>query len=263
MYVYIDCNCFRIYWGKTRSLIIKENEMTFLLQNWGRASAHANEPIYTLASSVVVGAPRLYQYYTADAQSVVAVANYFCPSAALNVCRDVSVGDTISVYSSADVNVVNYLVTAVDASVPSLSIQAISGILRSVGTITSVQMLAGLYAHPVQLIPAPGANKMIVGINASLALVYNSIQYANGGAVIFQYDSTIHGAGTNLFATTVAASDINGAASGSQLLIGVAQAFNANTFANKAVYLSCATGEFTAGNSTLVYDIAYKIVNLA
>lgn len=237
--------------------------MAFLLANWGRSSAHANEPLYTLASAVVVGAPRQYSYYTADAQSVVAAANYFCPSLALSVAYDLSVGDQIAVYSSADGNVVNYLVTAVNAATPSITLQSLPAVQRALGTITSAQMLAGLYAHPVQLIAAPGANKMIVGIDASLALVYNSIQYANGGAVIFQYDSTVHGAGTNLFATTVAASDLNGAASGSQLLIGVAQAFNANTFANKGVYLSCATGEFTAGNSTLVYDIAYRVVNLA
>ncbi len=232
--------------------------MAFLIQNWGHASAHANEPIYTLANSVVVGAPRIYTYYSADAQSVIAVANYFAA-----VANDLSVGDMIFVYSSSDLNVEQYIVSAVNAVTPSVSIQLSNGVLRAVGTISSAQMLAGLYAHPVQLIAAPGANKMIVGIDASLALVYNSIQYANGGAVIFQYDSTVHGAGTNLFATTVAASDINGAASGSQLLIGVAQAFNANSFANKGVYLSCATGEFTAGNSVLVYDIAYRVVNLA
>lgn len=236
--------------------------MSFLLQNWGRASAHANEPIYTLASSVVVGAPRIYSYYTADTQATVSAANYFCPSLSLSVAYDLSVGDQINVYSSSDGNVVGYLVTAVSPATPTITLQAVSGLSRAVGTITSAQMLAGIYATPVQVIPAPGANKMIVGMNASLALVYNSVQYANGGAIRFQYDSTNHAGGTNLFATTVAASDINGAASGSQLLIGVAQAFNANSFANKAVYVSCATGEFTAGDSTLKYDILYRIVNL-
>lgn len=236
--------------------------MSFLLQNWGRASAHANEPIYTLANSTVVGAPRIYSYYTADTQAVVAVANYFCPSLSLSVAYDLSVGDQINVYSSADGNVMSYLVTAVNPATPSITLQAINGISRAYGTITSAQMLAGIYGTPVQVIPAPGANKMIVGINASLALVYNSVQYANGGAIRFQYDSTINAGGTNLFATTVAASDINGSASGSQLLIGAAQAFNANSFANKGVYISCATGEFTAGNSTLKYDILYRIVNL-
>lgn len=237
--------------------------MSFLLANWGRASAHANEPLYTLANNVVVGAPRIYSYYTTDAQSVVSVANYFCPSLALSVAYDLSVGDQINVYSSSDGNVVSYFVTAVNPATPSITLQAVSGVSRAVGTITSAQMLAGIYENPVQVIPAPGAGKMIVGMSASLALVYNSVQYANGGAVRFQYDSTVHAGGTNLFATTVAASDINGSASGSQLLIGVAQAFNANSFANKAVYISCATGEFTAGNSTLKYDILYRIVNLS
>jgi hypothetical protein len=178
------------------------------------------------------------------------------------VAYDLSVGDQINVYSSTDGNVVSYMVTAVSPATPTITLQAISGVSRAVGTITSAQMLAGIYGTPVQVIPAPGANKMIVGINASLALVYNSVQYANGGAIRFQYDSTVHAGGTNLFATTVAASDINGSASGSQLLIGVAQAFNANSFANKAVYISCATGEFTAGDSTLKYDILYRVVNL-
>ncbi len=146
-----------------------------------------------------------------------------------------------------------------------MTVTAVSGNLNASGTITTAQMLAGLYATPVQLIAAPGADKVIVVKNATLSIVYNSIQYANGGAVIFQYDSTVHGAGTNTCATTVAAASINGStANNFQLLLGVAQAWGLNSaLGNKGVYLSCATGEFTAGNSDLKYSIEYRVASLA
>lgn len=233
--------------------------MAFLLANWGRASVSANEPIYTLANSVVVGAPRIYTYYTADTQATVSAANYFNA-----VVNDLAVGDIIQVYSSSDVSLITYLVSALNAATPSISLILSTGAQVAQGTITNAQMLAGLYAVPVQLIPAPGANRMIVVDNATLSIVYVAPQFQNGGAVIFQYGSTVHGAGVNSLATTVAAADINGATAGNtQLLLGAAQAWGLNTtWANLGIYLSCATGEFTAGGGSLRYSISYRVASL-
>lgn len=237
--------------------------MTFLLANWGRSSAHANEPLYTLASSVVVGAPREYSYYTTDSQATVAAANYFAPSQSLNVCNDVSVGDRITVYSTVDGSTVSYTVTSVVINPAAISIQAISGVQNAYVTISSAQMLAGIYGTPVQIIPAPGTSRMIIIENADISLVWATTQYQNGGAVQLQYGSTVHAGGTNALATTVAAASINAAtANSSQLLLGAAQAWGANTLANLGIYISCATGEFTNGDSSLRVNVLYRVISL-
>jgi hypothetical protein len=232
--------------------------MAFILQNWGKVSVSANEPVSV--GGVILGAPREFSYYTLDTQAVVSgTANYFSA-----VVESLFAGDIIRVYSATDLTSVSYIVTTASINPTSVVISLLGAGGIASGIISNAQMLAGIYAHPVQLIPPPGANKMIVVRNAVLSIVYNSVQYQNGGAIRFQYDSTIHGAGVNACATTVAAADINGAtANNSQLLLGVLQAWGLNTtWANLGIYLSCATGEFTNGDSPLHYSVDYRIANL-
>jgi len=68
------------------------------------------------------------------------------------------------------------------------------------GSFTLGQVLAA-YTTPVELIPAPGANFMVVILQFCLELIYGSAAYANGGAAYLQYGATAHG--TN-YATPVA-----------------------------------------------------------
>lgn len=236
--------------------------MAFTIQNWGRSSVSANEPSESVTpgggAAVYWGSMREYNYYSpTDLQATVAASGYFN-----SVIYDLAVGDIIKVYSSTQGSIISYVVTSVANS--TVTVSPVDGALVASGVITSAQVLAGLYANPVLLIGAPGANKMIVVNNAVLSIVYATTQYQNGGAIRFQYDSTIHAGGVNACAATVAAADINGAtANNSELLLGAAQAFGLNTtWANLGIYLSCATGEFTNGDSPLHYSISYRIANL-
>src|SRR6185503_6944489 len=94
----------------------------------------------------------------------------------------------------------------------------------------------GMYAAPFVLVAAPGANKLIFVKQAVLEMTFVSAQYANGGAVALQYDSTVHGAGVAASAT-MAAATVNGyAASTSNMLAGALASGPLSTTVNKGLY---------------------------
>jgi hypothetical protein len=231
--------------------------MAFLLANWGRASVSMNEPIETVGA-VIVGAPRIYTYYTADSQATVATtANYFGL-----VVNDLAIGDRIDVYSSLDATYVTYLITV--ATRPNLvTIVALSNQLVANVLFTPAQFITAFTAG-LQIVPAPGANRVIVVTNATLSIVWATTQYTLGGAVRFQYGLAGGAAGTNTCATTVAAADINGAtANNFQLLVGVAQAWGLNTaLGNQALGLGVATQNFATGDSPIKVTVQYRIASL-
>ena len=234
--------------------------MAFTLQNWGRISTSANEPVVTLTAGTVVGSFSTYNYYSPiDTQGTCSAANYFA-----SVVYDLSVGDTISVYSATELSTVGYTVTALNQSAKTVTIAPVSGSVRASGVVTNAQMLAGIYANPVQLIPAPGASQIIVVTSAVIELVYVAPQFTAGGVVTIQYGATVHGAGTNAFTTTITAANINNSTANSlQVFIPAAQAWETSaTLANLGIYISCATQEFASGGGSLNYDIAYRIVNI-
>jgi len=123
----------------------------------------------------------------------------------------------------------------------------------------------GMYATPVQLLPAPGAGKLIIIDSILWDIAFVSAQYAAGGAIAAQYGNTIHGAGPAASGTLAAAS-LNGVAAsgflsnaGSAGLLNVAASASENT----AVYLSNASAAFTTGDSTVNLYIRYRIVTPA
>jgi hypothetical protein len=124
----------------------------------------------------------------------------------------------------------------------------------------------GMYAAPVQLIAAPGANKVIVVDRMELVMTFVSADYAAGGVVAAQYDSTVHGGGA-LATNSEAAADFFAAASTSFLFNGVSGntvgAVPFSTSVNKGLYLSNASGAFTTGDSTWVAKIHYRIIATA
>lgn len=118
----------------------------------------------------------------------------------------------------------------------------------------------GMYAAPKLLLAAPGAGLLIVVDEAQLVMTYVAAQYASGGVVGLQYDSTVHGAGTAASAT-IAAATVNGFAASSNIGVDGALAASAvTTTENKGIYLSNATGAFTTGDGTWNVHIAYRIV---
>lgn len=135
----------------------------------------------------------------------------------------------------------------------------------STATLTAAQF-NGMYAAPVLLVAAPGANKLLVVERMALVMTYGGANFAAGGVVAAQYDSTVHGAGV-LATNTEAAADFFAAAS-------TTFAFNGNagntvgimpftTTVNKGLYLSNQTGAFTTGDSTFVAHVWYKIIPTA
>lgn len=118
----------------------------------------------------------------------------------------------------------------------------------------------GMYAAPKLLIAAPGAGLLVVVEEAQIVMTYVAAQYAAGGAVALQYDSTVHGAGT-LASATVAAATVNAWAASSNIGVDGALANSAvTTTVNKGVYLSNDTAAFTTGDGTFNVHIGYRIV---
>jgi hypothetical protein len=123
----------------------------------------------------------------------------------------------------------------------------------------------GMYAAPVVLVAAPGANKLISVESMELIMTFGSADYAAGGVVFAQYDSTADGAGVAA-TNTEAAADFFAAASTTFQFIGVSGntvgALPFSTTVNKGLYLSNATQAFTTGDSTWVVKVYYRIVNV-
>lgn len=118
----------------------------------------------------------------------------------------------------------------------------------------------GMFATPILLVPAPGANKLIVLDKMEIAQTYGSAAFAGGGVVAAQYDSTINGAGVKA-SNTEPAADFQVTASNTYLFNGVAGALPFTTTVNKALYLSNATAAFTGGTlSTLIAKVHYHVI---
>lgn len=120
----------------------------------------------------------------------------------------------------------------------------------------------GMYGAPYLLVAAPGANKIIVVKQALMSMTFVAAQYANGGVVGLQYDSTVHGAGT-LASGTVAAATVQGYAASSCTSVGGVVTSSANTTTvNKGLYLSNDTAAFDTGDGTWNIFIWYSIVSV-
>ena len=129
-------------------------------------------------------------------------------------------------------------------------------------TLTAAQWNA-MYATPVELIAPHGANSLIVVDSMLLEMTFVSADYASGGVVAAQYDSTAHGAGV-LATNSEAAADFFAAASTSFRFQGAfgntVGALPFSTTVNKGLYLSNQTGAFTTGDSTWTARVWYKVV---
>lgn len=132
-------------------------------------------------------------------------------------------------------------------------------LLNTAVTIPTASVLAA-YATPYQILPAPGTGNLIIANKAVLYTNFATAAFANGGVGILQYDSTVHGAGTNALSATIPAANITAAASQVYALGGnVGNALTGIT--NKGLYFSNQTQAFTAGGATtLTVYLEYKII---
>lgn len=140
-----------------------------------------------------------------------------------------------------------------------------SSILKAQVNISATDFL-GMYAAPKLIIPAPGANSLIVVDHAELIMTYGSIQFTLGGIVSFQYDNTIHGGGPKATSTEASADFIGASASSAFLFNRAAGDGTEITLAstvNKGLYLSNQTQAFATGDSTFVAKVNYRILATA
>ena len=77
--------------------------------------------------------------------------------------------------------------------------------------ITATQLNA-MYATPIALVSAPGANKILILDSLELVLTYGSAAFASGGVSAVQWDSTANGAGV-IASTTLTAANLQATAS--------------------------------------------------
>jgi len=117
----------------------------------------------------------------------------------------------------------------------------------------------GMYAAPKLLVPARGANTLLVLDKVQLLMTYNSANYAAGGVTAIQYDSTANGAGVIASSTLAAATFQDAASTAWNFNAGVvAETFS--TCVNKGLYLSNITTAFTTGNSAMVAHVWYSVI---
>lgn len=147
-----------------------------------------------------------------------------------------------------------------DATISDVGVLSInSDILKYVEVdLTSAQLL-GMYAAPVEIIPAAGADTAIVIEHVVLAQTYGTATYANGGAVGLQYDSTIH-LGGEAASATIAAAAVNVAASAADMALGVLSTGAFTAIVNKGIYLSNDTAAFITGDGTFKVHAWYRVI---
>jgi len=118
-----------------------------------------------------------------------------------------------------------------------------------------------MFATPLLLVAAQGANTMIIVDNIALVMTFGSAAFAAGGVVAAQYDSTANGAGV-IASTTEAAADYFATASTVFKLNAGAVLAPFSTCANKGIYLSNVTQAFTTGTgSSFIVKIKYHVIS--
>lgn len=138
----------------------------------------------------------------------------------------------------------------------------VDNVLLYASVAVSAAEFNGMYAAPKLLIAAPGANKLIVVDRMEMVMTYGAANFASGGVVAAQYDSTINGAGVKA-TNTEAAADFFAAASTTFVFNGAVALAPFTTSVNKGLYLSNQTGAFTTGDSDFVVKIHYRIIATA
>lgn len=118
----------------------------------------------------------------------------------------------------------------------------------------------GMYAAPVVVV-AGVTGKSIIVDSVEFDITRTSTQFANGGNVAVQYDSTANGAGTATHAV-IASTVVTGTAGRTVTArIPVVLSDVASTsIVGKGLYISNASGAFDTGTGTAVVTVRYHLV---
>jgi len=162
---------------------------------------------------------------------------------------------------SGDVTISNAGVTAIGADKVLSSM--ISPLVRKyVAVPIAAAEFNGMYAAPVELVAAPGADTLLVLDQVQLAMTYGAAAYAAGGVAAVQYDDTANGAGV-IASTTLAAAVFQATASTTWTFNPGVVALPFATTVNTGLYLSNITGAFTTGDSDMVAHVWYREIPTA
>jgi hypothetical protein len=144
-----------------------------------------------------------------------------------------------------------------NGSIGTASGYSVANLQRYTTVAITAAQFNGMYAAPKLLVAAPGANVQLILKQVQLVMTYVSANYAAGGVVAVQYDSTANGAGI-IASTTLSAATFQAAASTTFTFNAGVVPLTFTTTVNKGFYLSNVTGAFTTGDSTFVAHIWYQ-----
>jgi hypothetical protein len=123
--------------------------------------------------------------------------------------------------------------------------------------------IKGMYAAPVLIIPAQGANTIVVIHDAFFEYVYTAPAYTAGssGNFVLQYGNTIHGGSANpaIFSPSLLSSTQNTV--GQSLETNLNLTGSISSIINTAIYASNTTAAYATGNSLVNMTIFYSVIN--
>lgn len=225
--------------------------MSFAIQNLSRVSASGNAG----KTDGGEGGIAIFTYrHATDNKAAIMTADYF-GAAAYNF----SVGDLIMVDASDGFDTLQ--VATLDRSAGTMTVSSLQVSADISIEVTAAEFI-GMYAAPKEIIAAQGANTIIDVVGRpKIELNYGTTQFTNGGVVLLQYDSTIHGAGSPVTGD-IAAAGFTGATADTVFAgdPSVALAL-ASVVVNKGVYLSNKTAAFATGDSTFVVHVGYRVIS--
>lgn len=177
-----------------------------------------------------------------------------------NVATGVALSGDATMANTGAITIANLAVTAAKIANNTItSTQIAKNLTQYVRVALTAAQFNGMYAAPVVLVAAAGANTLIVVKQAVLEMTFVSAAYANGGAVSLEYDTVAHAAGV-LASSTMAAATVNGyVASTSNMLAPALASGPFTTTVNKGLYISNDTAPFITGDSTWFVHVWYSI----
>ena len=162
-------------------------------------------------------------------------------------------GDMVAIVYSGGKGFFNY---SVDSA--GLGLLTPEGAIQSQTSLTSAQILA-MSVTPVQLVAAPGSNRIVVPVAYQFTYLFDTAQYAAGGAIGVEYGNTAALAGPAA-STTLAAATFNGYAASNTFTLTPDVTDTLANVVNAGLFLSNTVGAFTTGAGTLKVNTLYMVV---
>lgn len=221
--------------------------------------------IWVSTDEVLISYSNGQGFFTRDSATNAFVATPSSPGTLSNTLLDgrIFVGSAANVATgvamSGDVEIINTGVATIQPNVVDSGKLALNTVQYAKVSLSAANFL-GMYAAPVVLVAAGGANTLHVVERIAFEVDYGGAQFAAGGAVAVQYDNTANGLGAPATATTAAAVFNAFVADG---VVGAAGSLSSATAAatvNKGLFLSNQTSAFTTGTSTVDVHIWYSTV---